>query len=306
MVEYKSELLNNYPEYDELELNYINRIARYPRLSSDEEKELGYSMLNNDIKAKKMLFLSNIRLVISASKKYKRHGSDTISSIQAGCVGLSEAINRFDVKKNAKFSSYAMFYIRKMIKEHDFETRNIKISEKTYYCIQQIIRIKNMLSIKLGKEPTIEEIANEIGIKKETVMRLLNISNDTLSLNECLVNLKGDEDKKEEIDVLIDESANTEEIVILNELKEDMTNLINNAGLNEKERLVLIYRYGLNNNKILTLESIGKIFGFTKQYASKLEKSALTKLRKIIDIEKMSIYLDNPDEGKKRIKSLLK
>ena len=256
---------------------YYKDISKYPLLSQKEELELAILIQEGDKKAKEKFINSNLRLVINIAKAYINRGVDIADLIQEGNVGLLTAVEKYDYKSGFRFSTYATWWIRqrivKYLKEHG---KAIKVPIHISTNSQKIKKVIEELSKKNGRDPTYEEIAKETNIPEEKIMQLLNVVKDVYSIDMPL----GTGDKESTIsDYLEDESEeNKPETLMLQEaLKKEINNMLDT--LTEREKQIMIMRYGLNNTPVQTLEYIGNELGITRERVRQIEKKALRKLR---------------------------
>ena len=265
---------------------YLQEINRIPLLTSEEEYSLALAVARGDKNAKKKFTESNLRLVVSRAKYYQHRGLSLLDLIQEGNLGLMEAVERFDVTKGRKFSTYATWWIRKVIQEAiDNKGRNIRIP---IYQSRRLIKVNyaiDFLTVKLQRKPKIAEIACELGWPIDVIKQLFIIKDDTISTN-CPAGEDG-EDELGDFVVDSNQSFNPEEQFIRASLISQVAELLNNSNLTDHEREVIELRFGFHNNKPMTLEAIGKKFHLTKERVRQIEANALSKLRKTEPIKSM-------------------
>lgn len=263
-------------EYDtNLVKQYFKEIGKYKILTAPLEKELFIKYKNGDMKARELLINSNLRLVASIARKYLVRGISYIDLIQAGNLGLIDAVENFDVDRGFRFTTFATArIIRPILQEIEKHGRNIKLPNKIYTDIQKLTKITRELTIDLKREPTLEELAQKMDKSVTEIAELKLIKDDTVSLNQSVT---------EEYDaVLLDfikSDENVEEQVMISSVATDLMDFINSGILEPRERDVITYRYGLNGKTPLQLEEIGKILNISRQRVCVIEQKVLKKLR---------------------------
>lgn len=273
---------------------YLQEISRIPLLTPEEEKSLAIKISQGDKKAREKFIESNLRLVVKIAKKYIGRGLPLLDLIQEGNTGLIIAVDKFDVKRNTRFSTYATNWIRQAITKATVDKgRNIRISDHLYYKILKYKKTVSMLENKLFRAPTVEEIANEMGITVEQVNNLVKNQSDTVSLN----NLISDNEDTEITEIIPSPDDEPETIAMKSSLQLQVRKLLEQSNLKPREVEVLILRFGLNGNKPLTLEEVGKKLGFTRERARQIESAALRKLRGRKESRALAVYTDSPDQA---------
>lgn len=263
-------------EYDtNLVKQYFKEIGKYKILTAPLEKELFIKYKNGDMKARELLINSNLRLVASIARKYLGRGISYMDLIQAGNLGLIDAVENFDVDRGFRFTTFATArIIRPILQEIEKHGRNIKLPNKIYTDIQKLTKITRELTIDLKREPTLEELAQKMDKSVTEIAELKLIKDDTVSLNQSVT---------EEYDaVLLDfikSDENVEEQVMISSVATDLMDFINSGILEPRERDVITYRYGLNGKTPLQLEEIGKILNISRQRVCVIEQKVLKKLR---------------------------
>ena len=254
---------------------YLKEIGRIPLLSFEEELELAKRVLENDEEAKQKLAESNLRLVVSIAKKYVGRGMLFLDLIQEGNMGLIKAVEKFDYKKGYKFSTYATWWIRQAItRAIADQARTIRIPVHMVETINKLIRISRHLLQLLGREPTPEEIAQEMEISVEKVMEIQKIAQDPVSLETPI----GEEDDSHLGDFIPDdESPAPQDSAAYTLLKEQLEEVM--QTLTPREAKVLKLRFGLEDGKARTLEEVGREFQVTRERIRQIEAKALRKLR---------------------------
>jgi RNA polymerase primary sigma factor len=254
---------------------YLKEIGRIPLLSYEEELELAKRVLENDEEAKSKLAESNLRLVVSIAKKYVGRGMLFLDLIQEGNMGLIKAVEKFDYKKGYKFSTYATWWIRQAItRAIADQARTIRIPVHMVETINKLIRTSRHLLQILGREPTPEEIAQEMEIPVEKVMEIQKIAQDPVSLETPI----GEEDDSHLGDFIPDdESPAPHDSAAYTLLKEQLEEVM--STLTPREAKVLKLRFGLEDGKARTLEEVGREFQVTRERIRQIEAKALRKLR---------------------------
>ena len=254
---------------------YLKEIGRIPLLSFEEELELAKRVLEKDEEAKQKLAESNLRLVVSIAKKYVGRGMLFLDLIQEGNMGLIKAVEKFDYKKGYKFSTYATWWIRQAItRAIADQARTIRIPVHMVETINKLIRTSRHLLQLLGREPTPEEIAEEMEIPVEKVMEIQKIAQDPVSLETPI----GEEDDSHLGDFIPDdESPAPHDSAAYTLLKEQLEDVM--STLTPREAKVLKLRFGLEDGKARTLEEVGREFQVTRERIRQIEAKALRKLR---------------------------
>ena len=254
---------------------YLREIGRIPLLTFEEELELAQLVLEGDERARQKLAESNLRLVVSIAKKYVGRGMLFLDLIQEGNMGLIKAVEKFDYKKGYKFSTYATWWIRQAItRAIADQARTIRIPVHMVETINKLIRTSRHLLQILGREPSPEEIAEEMEIPVEKVMEIQKIAQDPVSLETPI----GEEDDSHLGDFIPDdESPAPHDSAAYTLLKEQLEEVM--STLTPREAKVLKLRFGLEDGKARTLEEVGKEFQVTRERIRQIEAKALRKLR---------------------------
>lgn len=254
---------------------YLREIGKIPLLTFDEELALAQKVLEGDEAAKQKLAESNLRLVVSIAKKYVGRGMLFLDLIQEGNMGLIKAVEKFDYKKGYKFSTYATWWIRQAItRAIADQARTIRIPVHMVETINKLIRTSRHLLQILGREPSPEEIAEEMEIPVEKVMEIQKIAQDPVSLETPI----GEEDDSHLGDFIPDdESPAPHDSAAYTLLKEQLEEVM--STLTPREAKVLKLRFGLEDGKARTLEEVGKEFQVTRERIRQIEAKALRKLR---------------------------
>ena len=266
---------------------YLREIGRIPLLTFDEELDLAKKVLKGDESAKQKLAESNLRLVVSIAKKYVGRGMLFLDLIQEGNMGLIKAVEKFDYTKGFKFSTYATWWIRQAItRAIADQARTIRIPVHMVETINKLIRTSRHLLQQLGREPTPEEIAEEMEIPVEKVMEIQKIAQDPVSLETPI----GEEEDSHLGDFIRDEDAPApHDSAAYTLLKEQLEEVM--ETLTPREAKVLKLRFGLEDGKARTLEEVGKEFKVTRERIRQIEAKALRKLRHPSRSKKLRDYM---------------
>jgi RNA polymerase primary sigma factor len=267
---------------------YLKEIGKVPLLSADEEVELAKRMAEGDEEAKKRLAEANLRLVVSIAKRYVGRGMLFLDLIQEGNLGLIKAVEKFDYRKGFKFSTYATWWIRQAItRAIADQARTIRIPVHMVETINKLIRVSRQLLQELGREPTPEEIAEELDMPVERVREILKISQEPVSLETPI----GEEEDSHLGDFIQDDNVPVPaEAAAQTLLKEQLDEVLDT--LTEREQKVLRLRFGMNDGRARTLEEVGKEFDVTRERIRQIEAKALRKLRHPSRSRKLRDYLD--------------
>ena len=267
---------------------YLKEIGKVSLLSGDEEIELAKKMELGDEEAKKRLCEANLRLVVSIAKRYVGRGMLFLDLIQEGNLGLIKAVDKFDWRKGYKFSTYATWWIRQAItRSIADQARTIRIPVHMVETINKLIRISRQLLQEYGREPTPEEIAEEMDITVEKVREILKIAQEPVSLETPI----GEEEDSHLGDFIPDDDVPAPaEAAAFSMLKEQLIEVLDT--LTEREQKVLKLRFGLEDGRARTLEEVGKRFDVTRERIRQIEAKALRKLRHPSRSKKLKDYLE--------------
>ena len=267
---------------------YLKEIGKVPLLSADEEVELAKRMEEGDAEAKKKLAEANLRLVVSIAKRYVGRGMLFLDLIQEGNLGLIKAVEKFDYKKGYKFSTYATWWIRQAItRAIADQARTIRIPVHMVETINKLIRVSRQLLQELGREPSPEEIAEEMDMSVDRVREILKISQEPVSLETPI----GEEEDSHLGDFIQDDNVPVPaDAAAFTLLKEQLIEVL--GTLTEREQKVLRLRFGLDDGRARTLEEVGKEFNVTRERIRQIEAKALRKLRHPSRSRKLKDYLD--------------
>lgn len=254
---------------------YLKEIGKVSLLSADEEIELAKRMEKGDEAAKKRLAEANLRLVVSIAKRYVGRGMLFLDLIQEGNLGLIKAVEKFDYRKGYKFSTYATWWIRQAItRAIADQARTIRIPVHMVETINKLIRVSRQLLQELGREPTPEEIAEEMDMPVDRVREILKISQEPVSLETPI----GEEEDSHLGDFIEDHDAPAPaDAASFTLLREQLDEVLETLTVREKK--VLELRFGLEDGRSRTLEEVGQHFGVTRERIRQIEAKALRKLR---------------------------
>ena len=265
---------------------YLREIGKVALLTAADEVELARKMEEGDEEAKQKLIDANLRLVVSIAKKYIGRGMLFLDLIQEGNLGLIRAVEKFDYKRGFKFSTYATWWIRQAItRAIADQARTIRVPVHMVETINKMVRVSRQLVQQLGREPTDEEIAKEMGIDSSRVEEIRRISQLPVSLETPI----GEEEDSQLGDFIEDrELPSPDEAAAGHLLHEQIEDML--ANLSNREREVLHYRFGLEDGHSYTLEEVGRKFNVTRERIRQIEAKALRKLRQ--PSRKLRDYLD--------------
>jgi len=265
---------------------YLREIGQIPLLKPEEEKELAIRASYGDESAKNKLVESNLRLVVSIAKRYQGKGLHILDLIQEGNTGLIKAVERFDVSKGNRFSTYATWWIRQAITRAVAEiAKPIRIPVHMVDLINKITNAQRRLVIKLNREPTDEEIADELNISVEKVKTVFRYNQDMISL-DCPI---GDREDNTLIDLVSDSNSSVETDYDKESLKMILEEVL--QTLTEREADVLRYRFGMIDDRTYTLEEVGRMNGVTRERIRQIENKAIRKLRHPTRARKLKGYI---------------
>ena len=268
---------------------YLKEIGRVELLSHEEEVELAQSIIQGSEDAKKKLAAANLRLVVSIAKRYVGRGMLFLDLIQEGNMGLIKAVEKFDYTKGFKFSTYATWWIRQAItRAIADQARTIRIPVHMVETINKLTRVQRQLIQELGREPTAEEIAENMeGMTPEKVREIQKISLEPVSLETPI----GEENDSHLGDFIEDEGAMSPDDYAANELLKDELNEVL-LELTDREEKVLRLRFGLDDGRTRTLEEVGKEFNVTRERIRQIEAKALRKLKHPSRSKRLKDFLD--------------
>lgn len=298
-IEIKQSEENNIYYDDDLKLTdsvkiYLREIGEYPLLSIEQQRDLALKILEGDNKARELFINSNLRLVVNVAKRYIGNGLTFLDLIQEGNLGLITAVDKYDVKKGFNFSTYAIWWIRQAItKAIEYKGRTIRIAAHVYEKVQLYKKVFRNLELKLNREPTINEIADEMELSVSEVSDLQQLQIDVVSINAIIE----DEKRTELEDFIVSTDESPEDIATKENMKHDINNLLISCNLKPRERDILILRYGLDGKEPMTLVEIGKIYNLTRERVRQIESNALKKIRKSNFVKRLVDYTESPTKS---------
>lgn len=254
---------------------YLKQIGEIPLLDKEEEKRLCALAVKGDKTAKDLLIRHNLRLVVSIAKKYKGLGIPFLDLIQEGNIGLIKSVDKFDIKKNCRFSTHATWWVRQAISRAlSNQSRTIRIPAHMSELLMKIKKARLELEQKIGQEPSEEEIAQYLGIELEKIQVALDMSKSITSLDTPV-----GEDEDTNLGDLIASDSSTDPLHEI--LKETNKEIIKNVfnTLKPKEAEILLMRFGVETEEPKTLEEVGEHFSLTRERIRQIETKALRKLR---------------------------
>ena len=268
---------------------YLRDIGSYALLTQEEERALAKAMSEGDEEAKRRLSEANLRLVVSIAKKYVGRGMAFLDLIQEGNLGLMKAVDKFDYTKGFKFSTYATWWIKQAItRALADQARTIRLPVHMVETINKTARVSRYLTQQLGRDPTPEEIAAEMGTTPEKIIEIQRTAQDPVSLETPI----GEEEDSHLGDFIEDTNASQpSEHAEQSMIKEQLMAVL--ATLTPREEKVIRMRYGLDDNHARTLEEVGQEFGVTRERIRQIEAKALRKLRHPKRKDKLKGFLGN-------------
>jgi RNA polymerase primary sigma factor len=257
---------------------YVREIGRIPLLTPQQEIDLAGKIKKGDAAARERMINSNLRLVVTIAHDYANLGVPLLDLISEGNIGLTKAVERFDPAKGAKLSTYAAWWIKQSIKRAlANQSKTIRIPVHLGDKLARVRRVSLQMSDELGREPTDDELAEEIGITSEKVARLRSVGIRPASLDAPI----GDDDSTEFAETVGDEEAQTPfELLRDKNLLHEMDGLLD--VLDAREKKIISQRFGLDGGTPKTLEDVSKDFGITRERIRQLQNIALTKLRRAL------------------------
>src|SRR5581483_11543660 len=264
---------------DTLQL-FLNEIGRYPLLTAAQEVELAKRIERGDARAKEQMINANLRLVVSIAKHYQGHGLSLLDLIQEGIIGLIRAVEKFDHRKGFKFSTYATWWIRQAVQRGVAnKSRTIRIPVHIIEREQKLARAERELVVKLGRQPTDQELAKEAKLPVKQVREVKAAARAVTSLDRPI----GEDDSASYGELFAADQAQTEEEVEVSLREETLHKAL--AQLPERERTVLALRYGLDGDREpMSLEAIGRELGLTRERVRQIEANALETLSMLREV----------------------
>jgi RNA polymerase primary sigma factor len=257
---------------------YLREIGRIPLLTTQQEIELAAKIKKGDAAARERMINANLRLVVTIAHDYVNLGLPLLDLISEGNIGLTKAVERFDPRKGAKLSTYAMWWIKQSIKRAlANQSKTIRLPVHLVDKVAKVRRVSLQMSDELGREPTDDELGEELGIAGDKVARLKSLGIRPASLDAPI----GDDDSTEFGEMIGDEDAETPfELLRDKNLLDQMDGLLD--VLDQREKKIISQRFGLDGGKAKTLEDVGKNFGVTRERIRQLQNVALVKLRRAL------------------------
>ncbi len=267
---------------------YLKEIGKIDLLTGEEEVELAKRMGAGDEEAKKHLAEANLRLVVSIAKRYVGRGMLFLDLIQEGNLGLMKAVEKFDYEKGFKFSTYATWWIRQAItRAIADQARTIRVPVHMVETINKLVRVQRQLVQELGRDPTPEEIGEELDMEVERVREIMKIAQEPVSLETPI----GEEEDSHLGDFIPDEEVLAPaDAATFTMLREQLIDVL--GSLTDREQKVLRLRFGLDDGRARTLEEVGKEFNVTRERIRQIEAKALRKLRHPSRSKKLKDFLE--------------
>jgi len=258
---------------------YMSQIARYPLLTAEREKTLASRIRKGDAAAREEMIQGNLRLVIKIALEYNNLGVPLLDLISEGNIGLVRAVERFDKTKGVKLSTFAAYWINQRIKRALVnQGKTIRLPVHLTDKLSMVRRVAQQMGQELGREPTVEEIAEETGVSLRKLRTLWRVSNQTTSLDKAL----GEGSEHTLAETVNDESMrDPSEIVSEAEMRGKVAEALHT--LDKRERSVISARFGFGSEEPLTLDEVGEKLGFTRERIRQIQNSALRKLRREIE-----------------------
>jgi RNA polymerase primary sigma factor len=257
---------------------YLREIGKIRLLTQQEEIDLAARIKKGDREARALMIKANLRLVVKIAHDYKNLGLPVLDLVSEGNIGLMKAVERFDPAKGGKLSTYAAWWIKQSIKRAlANQSKTIRLPVHLVDKISKMNRVSSQMSEELGREPTDDELAEEIGLSPRTVSQLKTVAIRPSSLNAPI----GDDDTTEFGEMVGDEDARTPfEFLEDRNLRDELPDLL--ATLDDRERTIIFQRFGLDGAKPRTLEEVGKKLGVTRERIRQVQNIALVKLRRAL------------------------
>ncbi len=267
---------------------YLKEIGRIRLVTLEEEKELAERISQGDEEAKRILSEANLRLVVSIAKRYLGRGMLFLDLIQEGNIGLMKAVEKFDINKGYKFSTYATWWIRQAItRAIADQARTIRVPVHMVETINKLARVQRQMTLELNREPSEEELTKRMEMPAEKIREIYKIAQDPVSLETPI----GEEEDSTLGDFIPDEQNMSPEEFTTNEmLKEEITGVL--LTLTDREEKVIKLRFGLEDGKSRTLEEVGQMFGVTRERIRQIEAKAIRKLKHPSRAKKLKDYME--------------
>lgn len=271
---------SDFARYDDIEVErlYMRDLRKLPVISVEEEKMYARMVAEGSPEARKKMIEANLRLVVKIARRYVNQGMSLLDLIEEGNIGLIKAVEKFDLAKECRFSTYATWWIKQSIERSIANhSRTIRLPVHVSSRVNRISKIISTTVEKTGREPSLEEISSESGYRIDFVRNLFTMAIKTYSLESYI-----DENSKLTLEEVIPNPDNEEPLSILEHTRrmEEVASWLDTLA--SDERKVIMLRFGLDGDEPQTLESIGKTFGVTRERIRQIEQKALNKLRKIV------------------------
>jgi RNA polymerase primary sigma factor len=267
---------------------YLKAIGKVALLTAEEEVSLARRIERRDMAAKRKLIEANLRLVVSVARRYLGHGMLLLDLIQEGNLGLIRAVEKFDYRRGYKFSTYATWWIRQAISRAVADqARTIRVPVHMVEQINRLMRVQRQLLQDMGREPTPEEVAAEMGTTPQKVREILRISQGPVSLETPV----GDEGNSQLADFIEDDDAVEPLEAVSEVMRQEGLNAVL-SGLPQRERKVIELRFGLSDEHPRTLEEVSQKFGVTRERIRQIENKTLAKLQSYRDSQRLREFLD--------------
>jgi RNA polymerase primary sigma factor len=266
---------------------YLKEIGTVPLLKEEEERELAKRKAEGDEEAKNRLIEANLRLVVSIAKRYTGRGMSFLDLVQEGNMGLIKGVEKFDYTKGYKLSTYATWWIRQSVtRALADQARTIRVPVHMVETINKLSKMQRKLTLELGYEPSVKELAQALDMSEERVMEIMQIAREPASLETPI----GEEDDSNLGDFVKDDKAITPEGNVETVMLREQIDLIL-GDLKDRERQVIVLRFGLEDGHPRTLEEVGQVFKVTRERIRQIEAKALRKLRNPVRSKRIRDFL---------------
>lgn len=277
-------------------------IKKYSLLSIEEERKLTEKIALGDEEAREKFINSNLRLVLSISRKYVGAGLSYDDIVQEGIIGLTTAVDKYDANKGYKFSTYATYWIKQsIIRAITDKGRTIRIPVYLYDRLLKYQRIVSELSVDLGRTPTKKEMAEKMQLTESEITKLMELTCDTISLNTFIC-----EEDERELESLIPSDDSSIENAMNNIMRLELYKFLDNIHLSSREKAVLFLRFGLDGNGVKTLDDIGEIWNLSRERVRQINDKTLYKIRRSPYINPFALYMENPTQALKVVQEIQK